>query len=176
MKNLLLTLILCALFGCANLPLPRWVSNEHLTAYVPFGFFSHVDPDGGMNIGMPEVTNGVSVEKIAREEEFQERAQRGLDLTRKVYPKERVSITEITTLGHLKGTGFKTVVSRSKNNPELNEERYFFLVEADGWWLVSAVNNCGDKSGWRSILASLSTKKRPNQTPEPTAPSGRGSS
>jgi hypothetical protein len=176
MKNLLLTLILCALSGCANLPLPRWVTNEHLTAHVPLGFFSHVDPDGGMNIGMPEVTNGVSVEKIAREEEFQQRARRDLDLTRRVYPKDWVSITEITTLGHLKGKGFKTVVSQFKNDPELSEESYLFLVESDGWWLVSAASKSGDKSGWRSILASLDSKKRPNQAPEPTAPSGRGSS
>lgn len=112
---------------------------------------------------MPEVTNGVSVEKIAREEEFQQRAQRDLDLTRKVYPKEWVSITEISTLGHLKGKGFQTIVSQFKNDPELSEESYLFLVESDGWWVVSAASKCGDKAGWRSILASLSSKKTPNR-------------
>src|SRR4051812_40589056 len=119
MKNLMLALLLCALSGCATLPLPGWVSNGRITAYVPFGFFSHVDPDGWINVGMPEVTNGVTIERAASKEDFQQRAERDIELKKKIYPKEWVSITEITTLGHLKGRGYKMVVSQVKNDPEL---------------------------------------------------------
>lgn len=156
MKKALLGLILVSLAGCATLP--HSVSNGNFAAHVPFGFFSHVDAAGEIQIGMPEVTNGLSIEKLSRAEDFQDRVQRSLDLKRKVYPKEWVSIIEITTLGHLKGRGYKVIVSDPHRDPDLGVESYIFLVESDGWWIVSAASSSGDKVAWRSILASLRAK------------------
>jgi hypothetical protein len=158
MRNLLLILALVGLSGCETLPQPRQVSNGHVSARVPFGYFSHVDDNGWINIGVPEATAGVSIERISNSEEFQKRALGDLELTRNCYPKEWVSVTEITTLGHLKGRGYKEIISEVKNDDEAGYETYFFLVESDGWWMISAVNQCGDKSSWRNILASLRSK------------------